>query len=168
MGECGEARLSRLLLFEPGCCMLAIRAACGENMCGWWGGGDRWCCRSMGNLRPAALWSLLEARAATAAAAICCWWPRAWGMTWLVHSTSLRSSSMSRFSFARRFWNQVITWNNKEGFEIELFFRRQLNNSFWVLLFLRFTRSFWLLTNTFKVYFGQSDINLEFIQIPDQ
>ncbi|MPC48876.1 hypothetical protein E2C01_042662 [Portunus trituberculatus] len=32
----------------------------------------------------------------------------------LVHSTSRFSSSMSRFSFARLFWNHVITWRRDE------------------------------------------------------
>ena len=113
IGEWGEAKLSLLLLFDPACwccCCMPIM-----NMWAWWGGGDLWC-MSMGNLSPAALCSRRDARAATAAAAICCWWPRAWGITWLVHSTSLRSSSMSRFSLARRFWNHVITCNQMKNF----------------------------------------------------
>ena len=117
IGECGDARLSRLLLLDLGWPCMANNAW-GENM---WapgppGGDEAWWCKSMGNLRPGGAVSPREARAATAAAAICCWCPSACGMTWLVHSTSFLSSSMSRFNFARLFWNQVMTWNERNSF----------------------------------------------------
>ncbi len=58
-------------------------------------------------------WCGLPAAAAAAAAAAACDAAIA-GRTCVVHSTSLRSSSMSRFSFARRFWNHVITCGERK------------------------------------------------------
>ena len=52
------------------------------------------------------------AREAATAAAMWVWPAAAMADTaWTCgeHSTSFRNSSMSRFNFARRFWNQVIT-----------------------------------------------------------
>ena len=48
----------------------------------------------------------------------------AWGSTCVVHSTSFRSSSMSRFNFARLFWNHVMTCKkNKTGLAVLAFKR---------------------------------------------
>ena len=61
---------------------------------------------------------VLAAREAATAAAMWVWPAAAAAATaWTCgeHSTSFRSSSMSRFSFARRFWNHVITWEEREG-----------------------------------------------------
>lgn len=92
IGDRGDMMLSRLLGGD------------------WWRfKGEEWWWPII--LAPGMALSRLEANAATAAAI---WWcpviTAEWGgNTAEVHSTSLRNSSMSRLSLARRFWNHVIT-----------------------------------------------------------
>ena len=101
-GGCGEGRP------PPGC----IR--CGESSSLW--AGDTFADLAAAAAAAIAACSggdIVRAAREAATAAAMWWWPEAaaaaTACTCGEHSTSFRSSSMSRFNFALRFWNQVIT-----------------------------------------------------------